>query len=101
MSRDQISLSLKNISALHAKFWKDQKTMQESEPSKSEDDNRGDPGKMKKTIDELLQKVVKSKWKNHGATRPFSDDVVASWMTIEVSGRYLLFKCLRSFVKLI
>ena len=63
--------------------------MQESEPSKSEDDNRGDPGKMKKTIDELLQKVVKSKWKNHGATRPFSDDVVTYWMTIEVSGRYL------------
>ena len=56
---------------------------------------------MKNTIDELLQKVVKSKWKNHGATRPFSDDVVASWMTIEVSGGYLLFKCLRSFVKLI
>ena len=89
LSRDQIRLCLKNIAFLHAQFWKDQKTISESKPAKSED-IRENPEKIKKTINEYFNKLMASKWKAHGLLRPPRDHVVASWLTIEVSGDFSL-----------
>ena len=89
LSRDQIRLCLKNISFLHAQFWKDQKTIGESKPAKSED-IRENPEKIKKTIHEYFNKFMASKWKADGILRPPRDHVVASWLTIEVSGDFSL-----------
>ena len=82
LSRDQIRLCLKNIAFLHAQFWKDQKTIGESKPAKSED-IRENPEKIKKTINEYFNKLA-SKWKAHGLLRPPRDHVVASWLTSSV-----------------
>ena len=87
MSRDQIRLCLKNIAFLHAQFWKDQKTIGESKPAKSED-IRENHEKIKKTILEYFDKLMASKWKAHGILRPPRDHVVAPWLTVEVSGDF-------------
>ena len=87
LSTDQIRLCLKNISALHATFWKDQKIIADSEPAESEHEFRsGKYGKVRKNINKYFTKVTQSKWKTHGAKRLPHGSVVPSWMTIEASG---------------
>ena len=87
LSTDQIRLCLKNISALHATFWKDQKIIADSEPAESEHEFRsGKYGKVRKNINKYFTKVTQSKWKTHGAKRLPQGSVVPSWMTIQASG---------------
>ena len=88
LSQDQIRLSLKNISSLHAKFWKDQKIIEDYEPAESEHDFRsGKYSKVRKNINKYFTKVTQGKWKTHGAKRLPRGSVVPSWMTIEASGK--------------
>ena len=88
LSQDHIRLCLKNISALHATFWKDQKIIEDSEPAESEHDFRsGKYSKVRKNINKYFTKVTQGKWKTHGAKRLPRGSVVPSWMTIEASGK--------------
>ena len=98
MSKDEAKLCLKNISVLHAKFWKDKKTIEESEPPGSDGDTRaGYYSKYsyytRKSVVNNIQKYVKNtkegKWGEYKALKlPREGSVLPYWMTIELSGKF-------------
>ena len=98
MSKDDAKLCLKNISALHAKFWKDKKTIEESEPSGSDQDTRaGHSSKFsyyfRKSVVNNVKKYFKNikegKWGEYKALRLTKGAVLPYWMTIGLSGKFL------------
>jgi len=103
MTKDDAKLCLKNISALHAKFWKDKKTIEESEPSGSDQDTRASYYSKysyytRKSVVNNIQKYVKNikegKWGEYKALRLAKGSVLPYWMTIGLSDdeRYNVFE---------
>ena len=95
MSREQAEVCLRNISALHARFWKDKKAIEESSPAASEQDPRSGYGsKMSyhfrkgvvNNIEKYSKNIMEGKWKQAKAMRLTKETVLPHWMTIGLSG---------------
>ena len=102
MSREQAEVCLRNISALHARFWKDKKTIEESSPAASEQDPRSGYGsKMSyhfrkgvvNNIEKYSKNIMEGKWKQAKAMRLTKETVLPHWMTIGLSGMQIYVFC--------
>ena len=95
LSKEEIILSLLNVSAFHAKFWKDEKAIRESRPASIEIQTR--PAHTSKFRYRSRKKVVNNlkkysdkflnEWHSWFAMAMPSNSTLPDWMTVEKSGK--------------
>ena len=98
LSKETSIASLKSISALHAKFWKDKKMIEETQTSFIESDTRAANSSkisyyLRKQIVNNVQKYSKKingEWKLYKGMRLPKTSVLPDWMTVSLSGNIFL-----------
>ena len=94
LSKETSIASLKSISALHAKFWKDKKMIEETQTSFIESDTRAANSSkisyyLRKQIVNNVQKYskkIEGEWKLYKGMRLPKTSILPDWMTVSLSG---------------
>ena len=94
LTKEQAIMSLKNISAFHANFWKNERMIRESRPASSEIQTR--PANTSKFRYRSRKKIVNNmkkystkfltEWQSFNAMTIPNDSACPHWMTVEKSG---------------
>ena len=100
LTKDCAIMSLKNNSALHAKFWKDKKAIDESRPAATEVETRAayvskfrycSRKKMIKNLKKYSDKLLTGPWHcDSSMTMPRNSDL-PHWMSITTSGKSYIY----------
>ena len=95
LSKENSIACLKSISALHAKFWKDKKMIEETQISFIESDTRAANAskisyylrkQIVNNVQKYCKKLIEGEWKLYKGMRLPKTSVLPDWMTVDLSG---------------
>ena len=90
LTKEQSIASLKSISVLHAKFWKDKKILNES-PNRAARNSKANHFRRKKIVNNIekhARKLTEGDWKTYKVMKLPKNEVLPDWMDLNISGEF-------------